>query len=570
MRIHPGRAAARAVRGLRSVRIRLTLWYLLILAVVFCVFSAAVYETTVTAQRNAARAEFITRQSQLLQTYDETTHQFDLPDVWKSATLPPKSLMDKVQATKSDYPLGPFDVAMLINTSGQVTQTYGPIPPGSAPFNQLREWEATFVTKSRAIDQAAFFPFESSLSLTLPLQGPEAVGSAQATRTTVSGEYDVSLNQIQRHGQTVGYLVLAMQQAKGNVLQSLLPGLLVAGPITLLVAAIGGYWLATRAMRPVRLLTRTARAIEETDLSRRLNLRRSDELGELAATFDDMLGRLEAAFARQRQFTADASHELRTPLTLVSLETERALSGQRTPAEIARSLTIIQEEADSMSRLVNDLLLLARADAGQTSLQREPIDLSDVALEVVERLSPLARRQGVTLTVRSLPETLALGDRVYLAHLLTNLIENGIKFTAGHGSRVTISTGSGDAGDGQGTWAWARVEDDGPGIPPEHLAHLFDRFYRADAARSTDRLTGESGQSSGSSGSGLGLAIAQWIAQAHGGEIRVSSSSGAGSTFEVRLPLTRTEGAVGEQRAASASAERVWQERSLAAREHRT
>ncbi|HEV8194018.1 MAG TPA: HAMP domain-containing sensor histidine kinase, partial [Ktedonobacterales bacterium] len=350
--------------------------------------------------------------------------------------------------------------------------------------------------------------------------------------------YNLYVTALQSGGNVVAWLVVGQPNQQSEALQTLVPGLLLAGPATLLLAALGGYWLATRAMRPVQLITHTARQIGETDLSRRLNLKRRDELGDLAATFDGMLARLEAAFARQRRFTADASHELRTPLAIVGLEVERALTRTREPAEYVRALAVIQTENEYMSRLVNDLLTLARADAGQAAPQWDAVDLSDVVLDAVERLVPLARAQGVTLQTGDLPELVVTADRAYLAQMLTNLIENGIKYTAGVGSCVRVTLGY--AADGK--MALIRVADDGPGIPPEHLPHIFERFYRVDEARTQEPE--ESGASVACSptagGSGLGLALVDWIGRLHRGEVRVQSAVGHGSVFEALLPLSAT------------------------------
>jgi signal transduction histidine kinase len=285
-----------------------------------------------------------------------------------------------------------------------------------------------------------------------------------------------------------------------------------------------GYWLAGRILRPVQTITRAAREIGATDLHRRLALDRTDELGELADTFDQMLVRLEAAFERQRQFTADASHELRTPLTIVGVETERALAQARSPEEYRRALAVIQTESSNMNQLVNDLLTLARLEAGAAPVPRERLDLGDVILEVVERLAPMAHSQGVTLDVADMPALPVLGDRRALAQMLGNLLENGIRHGTAEGPQVRIDAGCRGAAGGQR--AFVRVADNGPGIAPEHLPHVFDRFYRADTARS-------------GRGSGLGLAIAQQITRAHGGEISVRSSrvAGEGCVFEVTLPL---------------------------------
>jgi signal transduction histidine kinase len=275
------------------------------------------------------------------------------------------------------------------------------------------------------------------------------------------------------------------------------------------------------------MITQAARSIGETDLSRRLNLRVKDELGELANTFDAMIARLQSAFERQRQFVADASHELRTPLTIVNLETSRAVASRRSSKEYQQALSIIHSENDYMTSLVNDLLTLARMDAGQSVLEMTPLDLSDVAVETLERLSPLAARNRVTLEAGSLPETRMTGDRQYLLQMLANLVDNAIKYSNGKNKRVSVETGTSDGR------VWVRVSDNGPGIAPEHIPHLFDRFYRVDKARS--RADGSDPDKSSPGGSGLGLSIVQWIALAHGGEISVESVPGIGTTFEVRF-----------------------------------
>jgi two-component system, OmpR family, sensor kinase len=245
---------------------------------------------------------------------------------------------------------------------------------------------------------------------------------------------------------------------------------------------------------------------------------------------------LQAAFERQRQFTADASHELRTPLTIIDLEASRALSTRRSIDEYERILGTIQSENKFMIRLVSNLLSLARMDAGQVKLKYDPLDLSELVAEVIERMSPLAAAQGVSMSVGDLPKTPIAGDHSTLTQMLTNLVENAIKYSASVTEpKVQISAGT--RVEGGRNLAWVRVSDNGVGIPPEHQAHIFDRFYQVDASRThTERVEGDSSKAD-SSGTGLGLAIAQWIAQAHQGEIRVESTVGQGSTFEVLLPV---------------------------------
>jgi len=285
----------------------------------------------------------------------------------------------------------------------------------------------------------------------------------------------------------------------------------------------------------VQMITRTANEINATDLRRRLHLQRRDEFGALAATFDQMLSRLEAAFKRQTQFTADASHELRTPLTIIDLEINRALTQLKQPDDYRHALEQIQSETEQMTAMVNSLLLLARADTGQMRLYLQEVDLSDIALASVERLLSLARQSQVNLATGDLPEVLVLGDPQYLGQMLTNLIENGIKYTSGVGKRVFVELAC-----KEGRWGIVRVRDDGPGISEEHLPYVFERFYRVDKAHSRKQKGSAESSTFGKpepGGSGLGLSIAQWVVQAHRGQIRVESTIGVGSRFEVRLLL---------------------------------
>ena len=302
-------------------------------------------------------------------------------------------------------------------------------------------------------------------------------------------------------------------------------------PLTLLLCAGGGYWLAARALRPIQAITRTAREIGATDLSKRLNLHGHDEMGQLAATVDHMLERLEAAFARQRQFTADASHELRTPLAIVDLEATRALARLRTPEEYRQAIAIMQQETGHMTRLIDDLLILARADSADAALQRTAVDLGEVVLDVTERLALLAQQSAMVLTIEALPEVSVWGDQGALSRMLTNIVAHALKYGAGRGRQVRLSGGlrRHDEVDG----VWLQVADDGPGIATEHLSHLCERFYRVDHVRTHSlNTTGEARPT----GSGLGLAISQRIISDHKGTLRIHSACDQGVVVDIWLP----------------------------------
>ncbi len=298
--------------------------------------------------------------------------------------------------------------------------------------------------------------------------------------------------------------------------------LLIAVPAALLVTSVGGLFLANKALRPVDEITQTARRIGFGDLSQRIRMKRvNDEIGRLAATFDEMIAKLEESFQQVKRFTADASHELKTPLTILRGEVEVGLKKKRDLGEYRRILTSNLEEIDRMSLIVEDLLTLSRADMGELKMEREKVDLSRLARGVWEDLQLLARGKGVLLKFMDDGFTKVDGAPLRLRQLILNLVENGIKYTPS-GGEVELMV-KGDRGSGV---VRLEVSDTGVGIAQEDLERVFDRFFRVDKARS--RETG---------GTGLGLSICKWIAQAHQGQIEVQSELGKGSTFTVTIPL---------------------------------
>jgi heavy metal sensor kinase len=310
-----------------------------------------------------------------------------------------------------------------------------------------------------------------------------------------------------------------------EALEGLSRQMLLGFPLALLLAAAGGLFLARRALAPVDRMTSTAAALSASDLARRIGYSGPpDELGRLATTFDAMLDRLAAAFARERRFTADAAHELRTPLTALRGRIEVALSRPRSAEEHAATLRALADDVDRLARLSNDLLLLARLDDGELRPDHGPVRLDDLLASVVESVRDLAAVRGLTLHYDPPPALTVAGDLGQLSRLLLNLLDNALKFTPAGGA---ISVGL--AADG--AWAVITVADTGPGIAPEHLPLLGRRFYRGEADRA--RASG---------GSGLGLAIAGEIARAHGGALSLTSSLGRGTTATVRLPVLHPTG----------------------------
>jgi heavy metal sensor kinase len=291
-------------------------------------------------------------------------------------------------------------------------------------------------------------------------------------------------------------------------------------PIGLLLAGGGGWLLARRALRPVDQMVDTTRRISAEHLARRLETTgANDELDRLARTLNEMLERLDGAFNDMRRFSADASHELQTPLTILKGEIEVALRTARTAEEYQRILQSALEEINRIARLVEGLLLLARADAGVLRMDSRPVDLEQLLEGVYRQISILAEPRSVRLRIASVQPLTVQGDPDLLRRLLLNLVDNGMKYTP-PGGEVALSLES------DGARALLRVTDTGIGLSPEEQTQIFKRFYRSAEARS-----------GGEGGAGLGLCIARSIAEAHGGKIEVESTPGRGSTFTVLLPL---------------------------------
>lgn len=291
-------------------------------------------------------------------------------------------------------------------------------------------------------------------------------------------------------------------------------------PAALLASLAGGYWLAGHAIAPVAQMARRARDIGAENLSERLPVYdRDDEFGQLAVAFNDTLSRLEGAFERMRRFTADASHELRTPLTVIRSVGENALQHPGDGVRHADAIGSMLEEVDRLVQLLDGLLLLTRAQDGALPLERTVTDVSALVAHSIDSLAVLAEEKRQVLVCANAPGVLATVDEATLKQAVYNLLANAIRYTpAGGAIEARVASRAGEV--------VVEVADTGPGIAPEHQAHVFERFYRVEPDRS--RATG---------GTGLGLAIAQWAVQANGGVIELESAPKHGSTFRIRLPV---------------------------------
>jgi heavy metal sensor kinase len=293
----------------------------------------------------------------------------------------------------------------------------------------------------------------------------------------------------------------------------------LALPLILAIAGAGGYWFATRGMAPLDAMAAQARRITGSNLEARLQIGdAAEELTALAESFNELLGRLDQSFGNMRRFVADASHELRTPVAVIRGEADVTLAKERSAAEYKESLAIILDESRRLSRLVDDLLNLARADAGRVKLQAQEFYWNDLLGECCRSVQSLAVAREIELECRCAADTPFWGDEELLRRMTLNLLDNAIRYTP-PGGKVLAELEADIEG------VRVRISDTGIGIGPEAAAHVFERFFRADKARSR-----------GNGGFGLGLAIVKWIAESHRGAVELASQPGAGSTFTVTLP----------------------------------
>jgi heavy metal sensor kinase len=291
-------------------------------------------------------------------------------------------------------------------------------------------------------------------------------------------------------------------------------------PFVVSLAVAGGYWLMRRSLAPVDEITKRAEGITSTNLSERLPVSRTgDELERLSMSLNRMIERLDEAFQHINRFSADASHELRTPLTILQLELEGMAQDHRRDAALVDQMGSALEETHRMSRIVESLLAISRLDAGEVKMDKTRLDLGDLAASTADEMRLLAEEKSIRLRTHAAVSIQVEGDRTRLQQVIVNLIDNAIKYTQ-EGGTVEIRVGQ------EGNTAILEVSDDGPGIPAHALPHVFERFYRADKARS--RASG---------GAGLGLSIVKAICAAHNAEVKVSSQEGRGSCFRVELPM---------------------------------
>ncbi len=467
------------MKHLKTLRVRFALWTASLLLTALVLFSFFIYIRTAQSLADSVDSGLRLAASQVVAEVDVEEGELVPIDTFFSRSQTQFGNEKNASLLEQGFS---FRVS---NGAGQTLQEYGPyqaLPQPQINFTASNQ-PGIFTTFTDAATQHPVRVYTAPI-----VQDNHQVGAIQVAQ---------NLNSVRQ------------------TLNQLLTTLLIGGPLLVVIAGAGGYFLAARALAPIDKITRTARQISAEDLSARLNLpNTADEAGRLAATFDSMLARLDDAFQRERRFTADASHELRTPLAAMQTILSSTLARQRTPAEYEQVLADLGEETERLRTLVEGLLHLTHSDAARP-IVKDTVNLSNLLADVTDSLRLLAEDKGLELTA-NIPENLTVtGDSDALIRLFVNLLDNAIKYT--EQGQITVVANPRPNG-----FVEVTITDTGVGITAAHLPHIFDRFYRVDKSRTT-------------SGTGLGLAIALSVAQAHGGTIGVESKMGKGTVFAVQL-----------------------------------
>lgn len=460
------------------LRVRLTLWYGSALAMVLITFSVVLYVLTARNLRDDVDQSL------------EETATAAVRSLQERGFLP---LIDEEELLSQFPELARIDkFFQIFSPSGTITIRSPNIRQHEVPLSRTA-LEATL--NGQTILESAKYPHEPPLRL-------------------------ISVPIIHRDNLLYIVQVGTSMESIEDTLRRFLILLVVAMPIALAVSLAAGWFLAGRALRPVDAITLAAQRIAAGDLSQRLTMPTApDEIGRLAGTFNNMIGRLDTSFRQIRQFTSDASHELRTPLTVMKGETELVLRRPRALEDYQAVLESNLEEIDRMTRIVEELLFLSRADMGEVKMESKPV-LLEALVEDIHRQAPLlGQDRNIEVVLGTVMPALVQGDELRLRELLLNLVENAIKYSH-PGGKVEIGLVT------VGQEAILSVTDQGIGIGPEDHTKIFNRFFRTDGARNHTKK-----------GTGLGLAICAWIVEFHKGRISVKSAVGQGSTFTVTLPL---------------------------------
>ncbi|MGB6596072.1 MAG: ATP-binding protein [Candidatus Acidiferrum sp.] len=481
-----------------SVRVQLTVWYSAVLAVVLVLVSATTYLIIQKTSMQRTDADLAVLADSFLVTF-----RAELAD---AQSLQPEAILSAARQAMIEHRTNSDDFIVIGPDGKAVASSNDVISPVVKSDVRL----------AHVISSSEFERFTKTGE------------STEINLATIRGERS-RLRAYSRHykvnGQTYLLVILHSLHVQNETLETIRLTFTWMILVGLFLAGTGGYFLARKSLAPVIAMGAHARRIGATNLHERLPvLNANDELGQLATIFNDLLDRLDQSFERQRQFIADASHELRTPLAILRGEAEVAMSQPgRKAEEYLESLGILHEQTARLIKIVEDLFTLTRADSGQYLLSPEDVYLEEVVADCAQSAKTLAREKNIELRVDASSECLVRGDSPLLRRMILNLLDNAIKYTA-EGGRVEIACGASSAGNGGFE---IHITDSGPGIPRDLQGRIFERFFRADPARSRSGREG---------GAGLGLSIALWIAQAHHGRLELMRSDAAGSHFAVYLP----------------------------------
>jgi len=460
----------------KSIRSKLTLWYVFILAIILAFFSSFLYLTLAKSLYSGVDQKIKSIAEVVANSLAPTSKQTIFPNFDRT--------LERFLGLRS---YGKF--IQILDSSGNVGSHSKALEDFKLPLNKVA--------------------YENAINGKITFE----------TISTRGSSIRIVTMPVMRKGRVVNLVQVGTSlESVQETLRNLLFVIFIAIPLALALASVGGWLWVTQALRPVDEITTMARKISAENLNERLEIKYSkDEIGRLAETFNGMISRLYHSFRQIKQFTADASHELRTPLTVLKGEVEVALRKIRTPEEYQDILISNLEEINRMIKIVEDLLILSRADMGETKLEFQKLDMKKLLNEIHQQAVILASEKAIEVSLDKAEEAYVMGDELRIRQLLLNLIGNGIKYTP-EGGRINLSLEKEDG------FINISVRDNGIGIPEEDQPYIFDRFYRVDKARSKG-------------GSGLGLSIAKWIAEAHRGSISVASQLGSGSVFNVKLPL---------------------------------
>jgi heavy metal sensor kinase len=480
---------------LDSVRVRLTVWYSAVLAVVLVLVSTTTYLIVRKTSMQRTDGDMAVLADSFLVTF-----QAELAD---DPSTPASGVLSAARQSMIEHRSN-SDVFVILSPGGDIIAT------SSEPNSPVTKPDALMARTLSSIEFQHFAQMAETKEVSL-----ETIPGAR-------GRFRAYSRQFKANTQTYLLIILHSLHAQNEMLETIRLTFTWMILVGLLLAGTGGYFLARKSLAPVVEMGTHARRIGATNLHERLPvLNANDELGQLATIFNDLLNRLDQSFERQRRFVADASHELRTPLAILRGEAEVAMSQNGRKAEdYLESLGILHEETSRLIKIVEDLFTLTRADSGQYLLSPEDIYLEEVVAECAHSVRTLAREKNIELSIDAPSECPVHGDQALLRRMILNLLDNAIKYTA-EGGRVEIACRATAAG------FELDVTDTGPGIPPDLQSRIFERFFRADPARSRSGREG---------GAGLGLSIALWIAEAHHGRLELVRSDETGSHFAVYLP----------------------------------